>query len=65
MSQEPNEFEKSASDAGDTSLLAEVWGFMKENKRWWLLPILVLLAIFGLLLILGGTGAAPFIYTLF
>jgi hypothetical protein len=65
MSQDPNEFERSASSAGRTGLFGELWGFMKENKRWWLLPILVFLLIFGLLLVLGGTGAAPFIYTLF
>lgn len=65
MNHEPNEFERSTSDTGSTGLFAELWGFMKENKRWWLLPILVFLLIFGLLLVLGGTGAAPFIYTLF
>jgi Family of unknown function (DUF5989) len=65
MSQDSNEFERSASNAGRTGLFGELWGFMKENKRWWLLPILVFLLIFGLLLVLGGTGAAPFIYTLF
>lgn len=65
MNHEPNEFERSASDAGRTGLFAEVWGFLRENKRWWLLPILLFLVVFGVLLILGGTGAAPFIYTLF
>lgn len=65
MSQDSNEFERSASNAVRTGLFGELWGFMKENKRWWLLPILVFLLIFGLLLVLGGTGAAPFIYTLF
>lgn len=65
MNQDPSEFEKSALKAGRTGLFGELWGFMKENKRWWLLPILVFLLIFGTLLILGGTGAAPFIYTLF
>ncbi len=65
MSHEPNEFEKSASKDGGPSLLGELWGFIKENKRWWLLPIVVFLLLFGLLLALGGTGAAPFIYTLF
>ena len=53
MNQQPNEFERSASDGGRTGLFTELWGFMKENKRWWLLPILVFLLIFGLLLVLG------------
>lgn len=46
-------------------LLSDLWQFMRENKKWWLLPILVCFALFGALLLLSGTGAAPFIYTLF
>ena len=38
---------------------------IKENRKWWLLPILVLLRALGLLTFLAGTRAAPFIYTLF
>jgi hypothetical protein len=47
------------------SLLAEVWGFLRENKKWWLLPIVITMLLLGLLVALGGSGAAPFIYTLF
>lgn len=47
------------------SLLAEFWDFLKHNKKWWLLPIIVVLLLVGLALIAGGTGLAPFIYTLF
>lgn len=46
-------------------LIAEFWMFIKENKIWWMLPIVIVL---GLLLVLAytlNTGAAPFIYTLF
>ena len=46
-------------------LFSEYWGFLKENKKWWLLPILISFGFFGSLLVLGGSGAAPFIYTLF
>lgn len=46
-------------------LVVEFWDFMRENKKWWLLPILVVFALVGMLLVLGGTAAAPFIYTLF
>jgi hypothetical protein len=38
---------------------------VRENKKWWLIPIIVVGVVFGLLLVLGSTGAAPFIYTLF
>ncbi len=46
-------------------MLGEVWAFLRQTRKWWLVPILVLLALFGVLLLAGGTGAAPFIYTLF
>jgi Family of unknown function (DUF5989) len=64
--QAPNEFEKAASDKSNSGgILSEFWGFLRENKKWWLLPIIVLLLLFGLLIMLSGTGLAPFIYTLF
>ena len=47
------------------SLLGEFGFFLKHNKKWWLLPILLIFACFAVLLVLGGTAAAPFIYTLF
>jgi hypothetical protein len=43
----------------------EVWDFVRHNKKWWLLPILAVILLVGLLVILGSTGAAPFIYALF
>jgi hypothetical protein len=57
-------FEQAARTAGG-GLLGELWQFVRHNKKWWLLPLLALLAIFALLVILSGTGAAPFIYTMF
>ena len=47
------------------SLVAEFWDFLKHNKKWWLLPIVLVLLMLGLLIVLAGTGAAPVIYTLF
>ena len=38
---------------------------MAESKKWWLTPIVVMLLLFGVLIFMSGTGAAPFIYTLF
>lgn len=46
-------------------IVAEFWYFLKESKKWWLLPILVVFCLFGVLMLLSGSAAAPFIYTLF
>jgi hypothetical protein len=48
-----------------TGLVREFADFLAHNKKWWLLPILIALGLFGLLLVLGGTAAGPFIYPLF
>lgn len=51
---------------GSTSLVNEVWSFMKVRKKWWLLPIIVVLALVGALLVFAqGSALAPFIYTIF
>ena len=48
------------------SLLKQLWGFMRVNKKWWLLPMLFILMFFGILLVIAQTSAiAPFIYTIF
>ena len=47
-------------------LLSELWAFMRERKKLWLLPILlVLVAVGGLLVFAQGSALAPFIYTIF
>jgi len=48
-----------------SSLLGEFWFFLKHNKKWWLLPVLIILLLLGVLVLLGGTAIAPFIYPLF
>ena len=58
------EFSREA-EASQPNLLREFWDFLMHNKKWWLAPIIVILLLFGLLIVLAGTGAAPFIYTLF
>jgi len=58
------EFLRSASQA-QTGVLAELLAFLRQNKKWWLTPIILVLLLVGVLIVLGGTGAAPFIYTLF
>ena len=46
--------------------IAELWVFMKVRKKFWLLPILIMVVLLGGLLVLSqGTAVAPFIYTLF
>lgn len=61
----PSEFEKAAAEPPRGGILREIWGFMKENKKWWLLPLILVLLAFGLLVFMAGTGLAPFIYTIF
>ncbi len=49
-----------------SSFIRELWSFMRARKRFWMLPILVMMALFGALLIVAqGSAIAPFIYTLF
>lgn len=64
MTQLRTEFEK-LNQQPDSNLISEFWQFMKANKAWWMMPILLVLAAFGVLIVLAGTGLAPFIYTLF
>jgi hypothetical protein len=59
-----SEFEKLGEEA-PLSLPREFLLFLVENKKWWLIPILLALAALGLLAVLTSTGAAPFIYTMF
>ena len=61
----PCQFEKAAERQPGGGFFGELWGFLKTNKKWWLIPILVTFLIFGLLILLSSTGVAPFIYTLF
>jgi len=48
------------------SFIAELWAFLRARKKFWLLPILVIMLLVGALLVLAqGSAIAPFIYTLF
>ena len=59
-----NDFESQASGER-TGLVREFIDFLGENKKWWLAPIIISILLLGLLVILGGSAAAPFIFTLF
>lgn len=50
---------------GRVGLARELMEFIRHNRKWWLTPIIVALLMVGALIFLGGTAAAPFIYTLF
>lgn len=45
--------------------VAEFLTFVAHNKKWWLTPIILVLVVVGVLAVLGGSGVAPFIYSLF
>ena len=66
MTEEPkqaeNEFMQAAGKE-ERGLVAEFVAFMAENKMWWLAPILIVFLLLGILLILGATGIAPFLYS--
>jgi hypothetical protein len=58
-------FDDLAREQRHGGVVAEFWYFLNQTKKWWLLPIVVILLAFGVLVALSGTAAAPFIYTLF
>ena len=48
------------------SFIKELWQFMRVRKKFWLLPIMLMMALFGALIVLSqGSAVAPFVYTLF
>ncbi|HIG98504.1 TPA: hypothetical protein HA231_03725 [Candidatus Woesearchaeota archaeon] len=48
------------------SIIWDLWSFMKERKKWWLLPVIITIALVGLLIIFGTSSPlSPLIYTLF
>jgi len=58
------QFEEAAANRS-RGVAREFLGFLSQNKKWWLAPIITVMLLLGLLVFLGGTGVAPFIYTLF
>lgn len=47
-------------------LLKDLWGFLSERKKWWLLPMILVLLLVGVLMVFSsGSALAPFIYTIF
>jgi hypothetical protein len=63
--QSGNDFAEQAASDARNSLLREFVEFLSEHKKWWLAPVIASILLLGALVLLGGTAAAPFIYTLF
>jgi Family of unknown function (DUF5989) len=64
MNEPPKDFEREAQ-AAERGFVRELFAFLRQNRKWWLLPAIIVLLLVGLLGVLGGTALAPFIYTLF
>jgi hypothetical protein len=60
----PSAFEREAQHASPGTL-REIALFLRQNKKWWLIPIVVAVVLVGALVLISGTALAPFIYTLF
>ena len=60
-----DDFAQQLDQAEQLPFLVELWQFMRDNKKWWLGPIVIVLLLLGGLIALSGTVAAPFVYTLF
>ena len=70
--QDPNQSDSNAdgdfadqAEQSSPGIIREFVDFLRYSKKWWLTPILLVLLLVGTLIVLGGTAAAPFIYTLF
>jgi hypothetical protein len=48
-----------------TSFLADYWQFLRHERKWWMLPVLVVLFLAGGVIVLAGTAGAPLLYALF
>lgn len=59
-----NDFKQAGQEKPPT-IVEEFIDFLKHNKKWWLLPIVLVLGMVGILAFFAGSGAAPFIYTMF
>jgi len=62
--QSQNQFQEQAGQKRG-NIIGEFLGFLRHNKKWWLLPIVLILLLMGLLVLLSGSAIAPFLYPLF
>ena len=61
---EQSSFER-AGGAARANIVAEFWAFLRESKKWWMLPIIVALVLLAVFALLASSPIAPFVYTLF
>jgi hypothetical protein len=61
----PPEFEEVAQRNAHDSILTDFWFLFRYSKKYWLMPVVIVLLLLGGLMMLSGTAVAPFIYTLF
>lgn len=54
-----------AAQGGGGGFIGEFWSYLRNSRKWWLAPILVLLILLAVLSVVAGSSAAPFIYALF
>lgn len=59
------DFEKEVAHGDRGGFVGELLRFLRESKKWWLVPILVTLLLVAILVLVAGSAAAPFVYTLF
>lgn len=59
--EQPNRTQNVAEEA-EPGLIVEFWQFLKHNKKWWLLPLILALLVLGALVVISGSGLVPFIY---
>lgn len=64
MADNKSEFEREAAQA-QSGIVGEFVDYLRQNKKWWITPIVIVLLMVGALVVFGGSAAAPFIYTLF
>jgi hypothetical protein len=59
------DFDELARRGRKRTVVGELWAMLLERKKYWLMPVVLVLLLLGVLVFLSGTAAAPFIYTLF
>lgn len=65
LKHEPARELEAAARQKDPGLMRDFCSFLMHNKKWWLIPLLLAFALVGALVMLGGSGLAPFIYSFF